>query len=77
MHIGKSFSSSKKRDLSDNFKDDKDPKKTKEATSSSSYSNHDTLEEGLESSTCRNILFDYLKILEPKVYLAIFYSQLL
>ena len=72
MNIGKYFSSSKKRDFSDNSKNDKDPKKTKEAASSSSYSNHDAFEEGLDSSTCGNIFFDCLKNLESKGYLAIF-----
>ena len=60
MDIGRYFSSSKKRHLSD-------PKKAKEATSSSSYSDHDVFEEGLDSSSCRSILFDCLKNLESKV----------
>ena len=51
MDIGKYFSSSKKRDLSDNSKEATDPKKAKEATSSSSYSDHDVFEEGLDSSS--------------------------
>ena len=42
-------------------------KKAKEATSSSSYSDHDVFEEGLDSSSCRSILFDCLKNLESKV----------
>ena len=67
VNIGKYFSSSKKRDFSDNSKEDGDPKKVKEATWSSSYSNHDVFEEGLVYSNCRSILFDYLKILESKV----------
>ena len=57
----------KKRDLSDSSKDATDPKKNKEATSSSSYSDHDVFEEGLDSSSCRSILFDCLKNLESKV----------
>ena len=32
-----------------------------------SYSDHDVSEEGLESTSCRNILFDCLKNLESKV----------
>ena len=35
---------------------------------SSSYSDHDVFEEGLDSSSCRSILFDCLKNLESKVY---------
>ena len=67
MDIGKYFSSSKKRNLSDNSKEDTDPEKIKEATSSSSYSDHDVFEEGLDSSNCKSILFDCLKNLESKV----------
>ena len=59
--------SSKKRDLSDNSKEAADPKKAKEATSSSSYSDHNVFEEGMDSSSCRSILFDCLKNLESKV----------
>ena len=58
---------SKKHDLSDNSKKAADPKKAKEATSSSSYSDHDAFEEGLDSSSCRSILFDCLENLESKV----------
>ena len=67
MDIGKYFSRSKKGNLSDNSKEATDPKKAKEATSSASYSDHDIFEEGLDSSSCRNILFDCLKNLESKV----------
>ena len=67
MDVVKYFSCSKKRDLSDNSKDNTDPKKAKEATSSSSYSNHDIFEEGLDFSTFRSNLFDCLKNLESKV----------
>ena len=67
IDIGKYFSSSKKRDLSDNSKEAIDPKNTKEATSSSSYSNHYVFEECLDSSICRSILFDCLKNLESKI----------
>ena len=54
-------------DLSDNSKEATDPKKSKEATSSSSYSGHDIFEEGLDSLSCRSIPFDCLKNLESKV----------
>ena len=66
MDIGKYFSISKKRDLSDNSMEDTDPKKADEATSSSSYSDHDVFEKGLDSSNCKSILFDCLKNLESK-----------
>ena len=67
MDIGKYFFSSKKCNLSDNSKEATDPKKSKEATSSSSYSDHDVFKEGLDCSSYRNILFDCLKNLESKV----------
>ena len=67
MDIGKYFSTSRERDLSDNSEEATDPKKAKEVTSSSSYSDHDVFEEGLDSSRCRSILFDCLKNLESKV----------
>ena len=67
MDIGKCFSNSKKRDLSDNSKEATYPKKAKEPTSSSSYCDHDVFEENLDSSSCRSTLFDYLKNLESKV----------
>ena len=67
MDIGKYFSRSKTGNLSDNSKEATDPKKAKEATSSSSYSDHDVFEEGLDSSSCRSILFDYLKDLASRV----------
>ena len=67
MGIGKYFSSSKKRDLSDDSKEATDPKKAKEATPSSSYGDHDVFEEGLHFSNCRSTLFDCLKNLESKV----------
>ena len=66
MDIGKYFSISKKRDLSDNSKEDTDPKKADEATSSSSYSDHDVFEKGLDSLNYKSILFDCLKNLESK-----------
>ena len=67
MNIGKNFPSSKKRHLSGNSKEATDPKKVKEATSSSSYRDHDVFEESLDFSSCRSVLFDCLKNLESKV----------
>ena len=67
MYIGKYFSCSKKWNHSDNSKESKDSEIAKEATSSSSYSDLDVFEESLDSSSCRSILFDYLKNLESKV----------
>ena len=65
--MGSTFLVQIKRDLSENSKEATDPKKAKEATSSSSDSDHDVFEEGLDSSSCRSILFDCLKNLESKV----------
>ena len=67
MDIGRYFSSSKKCDLNIYSKEATDTIKAKEATSSSSYSDHDVFEEGLDSSSCRSILFDYLKDLASRV----------
>ena len=67
MYIGKYFSCSKKWNHSDNSKESTDSEIAKEATSSSSYSDLDIFEESLDSSSCRSILFDYLKNLESKV----------
>ena len=67
MYIGKYFSCSKKWNHSDNSKESTDSEIAKEATSSSSYSDLDVFEESLDSSSCRSILFDYLKNLESKV----------
>ena len=50
MDIGKYFSSSKKWNLSDNSKEDTDPKIAKEATSSSSQSEHNVFRD-LDSQT--------------------------
>ena len=47
--IGKYFSSSKQHDLSDNSEEATDPKKAKEATSTSSYSDHDVFKESWDS----------------------------
>ena len=67
MEMGKHFSNSKKCDLLNSFKEATDPKKAKEATLGSSYNDHDVFEKGLDSSSCRSILFDCLKNLESKV----------
>ena len=56
--MGSTFLVQIKRDLSENSKEATDPKKAKEATSSSSDSDHDVFEEGLDSSSCRSILFE-------------------
>ena len=59
-------SSSKKRDLSDSSKTGEDPKKIREASSASFADKDDVFNEGIDSSGCREILFDCLKKLEPK-----------
>ena len=58
-------SSSKKRDLSNTSKIDEDPKKIREASSASFAGEGDAFNEGIDSSGCREILFNYLKNLEP------------
>ena len=60
-------SSSKKRDLSDTSKIDEDPKKIREASSASFADEGDVFNEGIDSSGCREILFNCLKNLEAKV----------
>ena len=55
----------KKRDLSDTSKTDEDPKKVREASSASFADEGDVFNEGIDSSGCREILFNYLKNLEP------------
>ena len=70
MSIVNFFSNSKKRDLSDNSKSDgaEDPKKLREECSGSSEADaRDVFAEGLNDSSCRDILFNYLKELEAKV----------
>ena len=67
MNIEKYFSSSKKRDLSDNSKDDIDPKKAQDATSSSSYSNH-IFEGGLDSSTLETLFLIAWKISKQNIW---------
>ena len=60
-------SSTKKRDLSDTSKTDEDPKKIREASSASFADEGDVFNEGIDSSGCREILFNCLKNLEAKV----------
>ena len=66
--INKFFrSSSKKRGLSDTSKTDKEPKKIRAAGSASLADEGDVFNEGIDSSGCREILFNCLKNLEAKV----------
>ena len=66
--IAKFFRSpAKKRDLSDTSKIDEDPKKIRKASSASFADEGDVFNEGIDSSSCREILFNCLKILEAKV----------
>ena len=58
---------SKKRDLSDTSKTDKDPKKIREASSASFADEGDVSNEGIDSSGCRETLFNFLKNLEANV----------
>ena len=58
--------SSKKRDLNDTSKTDKDPTKIQEASSASFANEGDVFNEGMDSSGCRKILFNCLKKLEAK-----------
>ena len=60
-------SSSKKRDLRNTPKSDNDPKKIREAGSASFADEGDVFNEGIDSSGCREILFNCLKNLEAKV----------
>ena len=65
--ITKSFRSfSKKTDPSNTSKIDKDPNKIREASSASFADESDIFKEGIDSSTCREILFNCLKNLEAK-----------
>ena len=57
-------SSSKKRDLSDTSKTDEDPKKIREASSERFADEGDVFNEGIDSWTCREILFNCLKNLK-------------
>ena len=54
-------SSSKKRDLSDTSKIDEDPKKIQEASPASFADEGDVFNEGIDTSGCREILFNCLK----------------
>ena len=59
--------SSNKRDLSDTSKTDQDPKKIGEISSESFADEVDVFNESIDSSGCREILFNHLKNLEAKV----------
>ena len=61
------FPTSKKRDLSDTSKTDKDLKKIREAGSASFADEGDVSNEGMDLSGCREILHNCLKNLEAKV----------
>ena len=66
--IAKFFrSSAKKIDLIETSKTDEDPKKIREASSASFVDEGDVFNEGIDSSSYREILFNCLKILEAKV----------
>ena len=68
MQSAKVFRScSKKRDLSDTSKTDEDPKKIREADSARFADEGDVFSEGIDSSGCREILFNCLKNLKSKV----------
>ena len=70
MGIVNFFNNSKKRDLSYNSKSDgvEDPKKLREECLGSSEANAGgVFAEGLNNSSCRDILCNYLKELEAKV----------
>ena len=60
-------SSSKKRDLSDTSKTDEDPKKIREVSSASFEDEGGVFNEAIDSSGCREILFNCLKDPEAKV----------
>ena len=60
-------SSSMKRDLSNTSKTDEDPKKIREVSSASFADEGDVFNEGIDSSGCREILFNCLKNLEANV----------
>ena len=66
--ITQSFrSSSKKRDVSDTSKTDEDPKKIREASCASFADEGDVFNEGIDSSSWGEILFNCLKNFEAKV----------
>ena len=60
-------SSSEKKDLSDTSKRDEDPNKIREASSANFADESDGFNEDIDSSGCREILFNCLKNLEAKV----------
>ena len=60
-------SSSKKRNLSDTSKTAENPKKIPEASSASFADEGHVFNEGIDSSGCREILFNCLNNLEAKV----------
>ena len=60
-------SSSRKRDVTDTSKTGEDPKKIREASSASFADEADVFNKGIDSSGCREILFNCLKNLEVKV----------
>ena len=65
--ISKFFrSSSKKRDLSDTSKTDEDLKQIPKASSASFGDGGNVFNEGMDSSGCREILFNCLKNTEAK-----------
>ena len=59
--------SSNKRGLSDTSKTDQDPKKIGEISSESFADEVDVFNESIDSSGCKEILFNHLKNLEAKV----------
>ena len=70
MSVRKIFSTGKKRDLSDDSKEQvkDDPKKEKVSSASSCIVNHgDVFSEGLDDSSCRDILYNCLKNLQTEV----------
>ena len=68
MQNAKVFRScSKKRDLGDTSKTDEDPKKIREADSARFADEGDVFNEGIDSSSCREFLFNCLKNFEAKV----------
>ena len=68
MNIAKYFDkNSKKRDLSGDSNPEEERKKIRDGSSASNTDNCDVLEEGLESSECKEILFNCLRNLQEKV----------
>ena len=69
MDIWKFFnSSSKKRDLSNQFSNNEEPKKAREGSlNDSSVSLDDVFTEGMKSLECLHILVDSMKNIEAKI----------